>query len=343
MRNLLVIFLIFSSFISQSQTGGEHVFALLDLNFNARSAALGGDFISVRDQDVNLAVLNPSMINDRMKTGLGFNQALLPSGINYGMVAYGQQTKYGLIVPHIRYVSYGEFRRTDITGADMGSFSPFECIAGVGYGKSLNPRISVGANVNLIYSQLEAYSSFGTGVDLSGTYTHENENLYVTALVKNAGIQWKSYVKDQRASLPTEFQMAVSYKLNHASFRFSLLAHHLNKWDITYNDPNLKPTLDPLTGDTIPVPVAGFGEKLARHFTYQMEILVSKNIHLRMGFDYHKRQEMKLESRPGISGFSFGTGLYFKRISVDYGFVINSRAGFTNLLTLSTQLSKWRK
>jgi hypothetical protein len=343
MRINLFIFLISFTFLGIAQTGGENVFSFMDLNYNARSAALGGDFISVRDYDINLAVFNPSLIHEKMNTGLGLNQALLPSGINYGMVAYGQKTKFGLIIPHIRYASYGEFRRTDINGTDMGSFSPFDCAAGVGYGKQLNPRISVGANLNLIYSQLEAYSSFGTSIDLAGTYTHQNENLLVTAMVKNAGLQWKSYVKDQRSSLPTEFQMAVSYKLNHAPFRFSLLAHHLNKWDITYNDPSLKPTLDPLTGDTIPVPVAGFGEKLARHFTYQLEILISKSLHLRMGFDYHRRQELKLEIRPGLSGFSFGTGIYFKRIAIDYGFVINSRAGFTNLLTLSTQLSKWRK
>jgi len=137
--------------------------------------------------------------------------------------------------------------------------------------------------------------------------------------------------------------MAFSYKLNHAPFRFSLLAHHLNKWDITYNDPNLKPTIDQLTGDTIPVKYAGFGEKLARHFTYQVEILISKNIHLRGGFDYHRRQEMKLEERPGMAGFTMGLGLYFKKISIDYGFSIYSRAGFNNMLTLSTNLSHWRK
>ncbi len=98
-----------------------------------------------------------------------------------------------------------------------------------------------------------------------------------------------------------------------------------------------------LTGDTIPVPVAGFGEKLARHFTGQVEVLASKNIHLRAGFDYHRRQEMKLESRPGIAGFSFGLGLYFKRFSVDYGFSVYSRAGFNNMLTITSHLNNWRK
>jgi hypothetical protein len=109
------------------------------------------------------------------------------------------------------------------------------------------------------------------------------------------------------------------------------------------DDPTAKPRIDPLTGDTIPVPVAGFGEKLARHFTFQTEVLISKNIHFRVAFDYHKRQEMKVVARPGFSGFSFGLGMYFKRFSLDYGFLIHSVAGYTNGFTLTTNLDKWKR
>ncbi|MBI1837291.1 MAG: hypothetical protein HYR91_08510 [Flavobacteriia bacterium] len=52
---------------------------------------------------------------------------------------------------------------------------------------------------------------------------------------------------------------------------------------------------------------------------------------------------MKVNTHPGAAGFSFGIGLYFKRISIDYGFKIFSKAGFNNMLTLTTDLSKWKK
>lgn len=343
MKQITFFVSIFTCFLVVGQTGGSNSFALLDLSYNARSAGLGNDFISVKDKDINLGVSNPSLLNDKMHTALGFNQAILAGGINYGMVSYGHKLWGGMFSSHIRYVNYGEFTRTDVNGNEQGTFKPFESVIGAGYGRQLNPRISVGGNLNLIYSQLEGYNSFGMSVDLAGTYTHKNESLLVTALFKNVGAQLKSYNGDNRAPLPAELQMAVSYKLPHAPFRISVLAHHLNRWDITYNDPNLKPTIDPLSGDTIPVPVAGFGEKLARHFTPQLEILISKNIHLRTAFDYHRRQEMKLETRPGIAGFSFGLGLYFKRFVIDYGFSVYSRAGFNNMLTLSTHFSDWRK
>lgn len=343
MRKFLSVVALAMSFCSLGQTGGENAFALLDLTFNARSAGLGNDFISVKDQDINLGVANPSLLNEKMHSGIGFNQAILAGGVNYGMLSYGNKLWNGIMSGHIRYVNYGEFRRTDINGNDLGTFRPFECIIGAGYGKQLNPRISVGGNLNMIYSQLESYNAFGLAIDLAGTYTNQNGDLLITTIFKNAGVQLKSYTDSGKKPLPAELQLAVSYKLPHAPFRFSVLAHHLNRWDISYLDPKLKPTIDPLTGDTIPVPVAGFGEKLARHFTGQVEVLASKNIHLRMGFDYQRRQEMKLESRPGLAGFSFGLGLYFKRFSVDYGFSIYSRAGFNNMLTLTSHLDKWRK
>ncbi len=344
MRFSVLIICIFFALNLEAQTGGNTTFALLDLPFSARAAALGTDFISVKDQDLNLAIANPSLYNAKMHQQLGFNQAFLASGINYGMVNYARKFKNNLAGgASIRYVNYGKQERRDENGTSLGEFSPAEFIVGAGLGKQLNPQISVGANVNFIYSQLESYNAFGASVDLAGTYELESANLLVTALVKNAGYQFKSYTSNNRGSLPTEFQLAVAHKLKHAPFRFTLLMHHLNQWDLTYVDPNLKPTVDPLTGDTVAVKLPGFGKKLAHHFTYQAEILISKNVHVRAAFDYHRRQEMRVATRPGLAGFSFGLGMYFKRFSLDYGLAIFSVAGYNNMLTLTTNLDKWRK
>lgn len=328
-----------------SQTGGNFAFPFIDLTYNARAGGLGGDFITAKDQDINIGIANPSLLNKSMAKSIGFNQSLMAGRINYGMVNYAfTKEKLGTISTYIQYVSYGKFERTEVNGISEGTFSPFEMVAGGGIGRELNPRISIGANTKFIYSQLETYTSFGAALDLAGTYYHEDKGFLVTALVKNAGVQFNSYVKNtDRSPLPVEFQLATSYKLAHAPFRISVLAHHLNKWDLSYNDPNLKPTIDALTGDTIPVPKAGFVEKVGRHLSFQLEGLLSKNIHIRTGFDYQRRKEMMLESRPGLAGFSFGLGLYFKKFSIDYGFLIYSRAGFNNIISLTTNLEKWRK
>ncbi len=344
MKKLVQVIFLCMGTIGLAQTGGEHIFPFLDLGYNARANGLGRDFVSVMDDDINIGVSNPAMLNSGMHNTIGFNQALLAGGINFGMVSYGRHFEgVGTGSAHIRYVAYGEMDRTDVNGEVMGTFSAGDFILGAGFGRQLNPRISVGANLNFIFSQLESFNSFGVGLDLAGTYRNENERTTVTAMIRNAGYQLTTYTSDVRAPLPTQALMAVSHKLEHAPFRVSLVAHHLNKWDLTYNDPNLQPTTDPLTGEEIPVPVAGFGEKLARHFIVQLELVVGKTLHVRMAFDYQRRREMIVQQRPGMGGFSFGTGLYFKRFSLDYGLLIFSSAGYNNMLTLTTNLDKWKK
>jgi hypothetical protein len=344
MRGLFLFSFCLMSFNGFSQTGGENIFPFLDLGYNARANGLGRDFISVMDKDINLGVANPAMLNKEMHNTIGFNQALLAGGINYGMVAYGRSIgDLGTGSLHLRYVSYGEMDRTDVNGETIGTFSAGDFILGAGFGRQLNPRISVGANFNLILSQLESFNSFGMALDLAGTYRVKNERTTVTAMIRNAGYQLSTYTTDDRAPLPTQALMAISHELEHAPFRVSVVAHHLNKWDLTYNDPNLKPTIDPLTGDEIPVPIAGFGEKLARHFIVQLEMLAGETLHIRMAFDYQRRREMLVQQRPGMGGFSFGTGLNFKRFSIDYGLLIFSSAGFNNMLTLTTNFDKWKK
>ena len=338
-----IFLLIFS--VGFSQTGGLNSFPFLNLTYNARSAGLGGNFISVYDNDITLGIANPSLLNSDMNKNISFSTSLMPGGINHGMLGYGFDAKRigSSMSGYIKYISYGTFQRTAINGTSEGTFSPFEMIAGAGIGREINKRIRLGANLNFLFSQLENYSAVGASVDFAATYHIEEKNFLVTLLGKNIGYQFKGYTKGVHSPLPVEIQVATSYRVKHAPFRISLLAHNLQKWDLTYNDPTLLPTVDPLTGDTIPVKRAGFFEKLGRHFSYQLEILVSKHIDVRVGFDYHSRKELGLSQRPGIAGFSFGLGVHFSKFRIDYGFMAYSAAGYGNMITLSTDLSKWRK
>ena len=341
---LLGLFIITSALV-HSQTGGNTSFQLLGLHFNARSAGLGGNFISVKDKDINMGVANASLLNTKMNKDISFSSALLSGGINYGTLAYGYNLKdIAMMSSYIQYIAYGKMDRRTVTGEKEGTFSPFEMIAGSSIGRELNPRLSIGANLNFLYSQLETYSSFGASVNFSGTFHHEDKGVLVTVLAKNIGYQFKSYTNNKsRKPLPIDVQLATSYKLPHAPFRLSVLVHHLNKWDLTYNDPNLKPTTDPLTGEIIPVEKASWFEKFARHFTFQLETLIGEHFDLRVGFDYQRRKELALADRPGIAGLSFGAGLKLRKFSLDYGFVMYSRAGFNNMITFSTNLSTWKK
>lgn len=333
-----LLLFVFLSGYGLAQTGGTTGYSFLNLPFNARIAGLGGSFITVRDSDPNLGVQNPALLNSEMNGHGSISQSLMAGGINSGQLNYARTFGSGVTgLAHFRYVSYGKLKRTDINGADLGTFSPGDFILGASAAKSINERMHIGATLNFIYSQMDQYVSFGNSLDLGGCYTDNDKRLVISGVVKNLGIQWKSY-NGTRNDLPLEVQLGLSHKLAHAPFRFSILGQHLQRWDLSYNDPNAKPATDPLTGETIPVKKAGFAEKLARHFAFQMELLFGKRLHLRAGFDYQRRQELKVALRPGISGFNFGVGLYFKRFSVDYGMMSYSAAGMQHAITIGIPL-----
>ena len=230
----IIYLLLFNPFNFLAQTGGDNTFAILNLPYSARLTSLGGDLIAVKDNDINLGMNTPSLYNSKMDKRMGYNQALLASGISFGMLSYGKSFGEDYTGgASLRFVSYGKQDKRDETGASIGSYSPGEFILGAGLSKQLNPQISIGGNLNLIYSQLGSYNSFGASLDLAGTYQLEKANLGITALVKNAGYQFKTYTHGQRSNLPAEFQLGVSHKLKHAPFRFSLLSHHLNTWELT--------------------------------------------------------------------------------------------------------------
>lgn len=344
MRSLALIISVLFSVSGFAQLGGKHTFSFLGLSYSARTVGLGNSFITARDNDLSLGILTPSLLNEQQNNAGTFNHSILSGGINYGMVGYAHKIKNaGIMSGHIRYVSYGKMDMMNELGIKTGTFRADNVIAGVGFQHDVNRFISIGANLNFIFSNLAQYNAFGMSLDLAGTFHFDKANTIVTAVVKNFGYQFDGFITKQHEPIMPEMQLGVSHKIKHAPLRISVLMHHLNKWDLSYFDPNQKPTKDPLTGDTISVKRAGWGEKFGRHFTFQLEILITSYLHVRAAFDYNQRQQMKSIDRTGMAGFSFGLGLMFKKFQIQYGINVVSSAGFNNMFSISTNFSEWKK
>ena len=344
MRPIILIVIILNLGAALGQTGGSHTWKFLDLDFNARSAGLGGDFFSIKDGDIDIAISNPSVIVEDMDNHLSLNHFIYPAGINYGMIAYGKNfEKAGTFVGHLRYVSYGRFNRTDFNGNDLGNFTAGDYALGTGYGRELNPYFSIGANFNMIFSHYADYTSLGFGVDVATTFHDEKSNITATIIARNIGYQIKGFTSKNHEPLPLEVLAGVSYKFHHAPFRLSIVGKDLSTWDLTYNDPGLEPTIDQLTGDTIPVPRSSFFQKLAYHTNFGLEIIPNENFFIRVGFNYQRRNALGIIDRMSIGGFSFGFGLKIKKFAFNYGIAIYSAAGISNVFGITTNLNEWKK
>ena len=340
----IILFFLSIVFVAQAQyTHGNYAFTYLNQLNNARSAAVGGRLYAINDKDICLTLDQPALVQSAHALQFHSSLGILPSGVRYGMLVSALKTKWGVFAPYVRYMNYGDFTQTDANGQTTGTFNALDYNIGSSYAYAPNPYFKLGAQLNLLGSQLQRYSAFAVAFHFSALLVHPNEQFMASVGLRNAGFVFKDYTAQSGSKLPMDIYGAVSYKLAHAPFRFSLVGHSLNTPQNIWLDPNAKETLDPLTGDTIPVYVPNLGEKIANHLHFQLELVPKGAIQLRMGFDYNRRQQLKLNDFPGIAGFSFGTRIHVKRFDLDYGIQFYSKAGSIQTIGLSTDLKRLKK
>ncbi len=73
------------------------------------------------------------------------------------------------------------------------------------------------------------------------------------------------------------------------------------------------------------------------------EIKLGKNISLRAGYNYRRRQELKIDTKPGMVGFSWGIGVKISKFKISYGHPTYHMAGGGNYFSLSMNLDELSK
>lgn len=344
MKKIVCAVLLFLFFIRvNAQTGGNNTYEFLNLPSSARIASMGGAVISVQDNDLNLAMQNPGLLNPSMNKQLALNYVPYFTGIKFGYVAYAMDYKdIGTFSAGIHYVDYGDFIKADNTGTITGSFGAREYSFNLAYARPVYERITAGATLKTIYSSLEEFTSVGMAVDIGAFYTSKKGNFGLGALIKNVGRQLTTYTPGNNEPLPFELQAAISYRLPKAPLRISLVATHLEKMNLTYSDPSKANETDPLTGDLIEQKISLF-EKIGRHVVLSGEILITQNLNLRIGYNYMRRKDLSLETSRGISGFSAGFGFRISRFHFSYARAGYNPAGGTNHFSITTNVGDFMK
>jgi len=341
MKFQIIICCLGSSSLLFSQTGGNNTYEFLNLAIPARVASLGGALISLKDNDLNLSFQNPALLDSTVHNNLALSYIDYFSDISYGYASYSRTfRKLGSFSAGIQYLDYGTFLSASVTGETGSSFSASEQSFNISYSKPIDSLFSIGGTLKSIYSRLEGYNSYGNALDIGAVYNNRKHLFSSAVVIKNIGWQWKTY-NETHENLPFEIQFGISKKVKHAPFRLNLTTTHLEKWDLTFTDPSIQ-TTDPITGEVIQKgKLNRFGDKLGRHIVFGGEILLTKNFHIRMGYNYQRRQEMKLDARPGISGFSFGFGLKILKFHLSYGYARYHMAGGPNHFTMAINFSEF--
>lgn len=339
---ILSIFQLFTVLNSNAQIGGSSTYRFLNLPNSPRVAAMGGNFVAIADNDLSIGLNNPSLINSEMHNAVSLNFVDYFSDINYGFASYSRTyDKIGSFAASMQYINYGRFTYTDETGIlpeDTGEFSAGEFALVMGWGRRLDSLFSIGANLKTIYSAFETYNSVGLGVDVSGTY-HARSGFTASLIARNIGRQLTTYTSGNTEALPFEIQLGISKRLQHLPFRYSVLLTNLQKWDLTYFDP-AEDIVDPFTGEVKTKSKAGeFADKAMRHVVIGGEFIPTKNFSFRLGYNYQRRQEMKIESKRSTVGFSWGFGLKVSKFNFSYARSAYHLAGSPNFLSIAFNLS----
>lgn len=336
--SLIFLLLIFSA-ASHAQIGGKSTYKFLSLPSSPRIVSMGGDFLSIKDADINLALSNPSLIVPELNNQLTLNFVDYFSDINYGFISYGRSfEKLGSFVGSVQYIDYGRFTYANDAGETAGNFKAGETALIIGWGRQLDSTFSIGANFKTIFSAFESYNSFGLAVDVAGTYQNEH-GFAASLLVRNIGTQIITYDNGSREPLPFDLQIGMSKKLKHIPFRYSILLTNLHKWDLTYDDPTKLKT-DPFTGEKIKEDkFMDFLDKTFRHVIVGVEFIPTKNFSVRLGYDYRQRQELKVDSKLSTVGLSWGFGFRISKFQFNYARKAYHLAGSPNFISISTNLS----
>ncbi len=344
---LFVSFLFFVC-LTNAQVGGDNVYEFLNLSPSARTTGLGGNLITVKDDDIALAFANPSVLNSTMHHQLSFNHNINVAGIGNGYVAYGyhfdewKTTFQG----GLKYISYGEFDAANEFGQQEGTFKASEYALTIGAGYQLYDKVSIGTNIKYIISQLESYTSNGLTGDIAAFYQDTSSRFSATLVLKNIGGQLTTYRAGNNEPIPYEVQFGISKRLRYLPFRLSIIVHNLQRWNILYDDPDAVDNTFFLGEEPTQTDEGNeFVQNLFRHFIFNGEFLLGKkdNFRMRIGYNHFQRSDLSVANFRNLAGFTMGLGLKINRFRIDYGRNFYHLAGSQNHFSISTNFREFKR
>jgi len=312
------IFIFLFSFMGYSQTGGENIFNFLNISTSARQTALGGKVLTVLD-NVNQPSWNPATISNNIDNNFAFNYVNYLADVSLTSVSFAHMInrQIGTFHTNITYLNYGKFISADETGIETGSFKAYDFLFSLGYSYNiLNSDFYIGANVKVINSVIENYSSFGIGGDFALLFSNENVPYAFTVVVRNLGYQLSVFDSD-REKLPFQVDLGASYKLENVPLTWHLTIDNLQQWKLAFSNPSNQ--TEDLNGNIIQEKISFF-DNAFRHISVGAELFSEGIFNLRFGYNFRRAKELKFVDQRSFAGFTAGFGLRMNKFKLNYAF-----------------------
>lgn len=313
-KRFLVIILVQSSVMTIQAQESQEVYSFLRLPVSAHAAALGGDNITLTDDDPTLLFHNPALINSVSDKSINLNFMTYMEGAKTASAsfvkAYKERASWAASA---QYVDYGSMKETTADNTQTGDFSARDIALAGTFAYMLTNRISGGITARFISSHIAGYSSAAVAVDLGVNYFDEEHSWSLSAVAKNLGGQIKAY-DDDFERIPLDLQIGVTKRLIGSPLRLSMTMSRLNRWD------------------------TGF----IRHFAVGADLLLGDNIYVAAGYNFRRAHEMKISDSEGDSnhgaGLSLGGGIQLERFKLQAAYAKYHVSAWSLLVNVSYSL-----
>ncbi|HNS28918.1 MAG TPA: type IX secretion system protein PorQ [Tenuifilaceae bacterium] len=322
-----------------AQQGGVGAYSFLNLTITPRSASLGSKVVALDESDAGVALNNPAHLNSALHNHLSLSYVRYLADISYGYVSYARHySGIGTFGVGLQHVGYGQFTEADPTGQITGSFTGYDMAFHLMYSRSFDSLFTVGVNVKPVFSHLESYRSFGIAADIGLEYANREHLFAAGIVVRNIGTMLKTYTPGIREPLPLELVAGFSQKLRHAPFRFVVSFQQLQNLDMYYRRQREYFTFFADNEQDKQSTFEQIGNEFISHVILGVEFVPVRNFYLRGGYNYQRRNELKIEERTSMVGFSWGIGVKINKYHISYGRATYHLAGASNHFSVSTNL-----
>jgi hypothetical protein len=305
---------------------GEEIYTFMNMTTSARQSALGGNANSSWDNDPNMAMFNPAMMNEKMHNQIGLNYVSYLANVKSGSLSFvhNPDESNHFFSLHGRYIDYGDFTAADESGTVTGSFTAADAAVTLGYAYRISEFFTVGGNLSYITSKIESYSSSALLADIGVVFHDIDYYTTVSAVVRNFGKQL-TYYNDRREKLPVQANLGISQKFERVPVELTLTLHDLQKFDIS--SPTNK------NGEKIRL-----GRKLIDHVSMGAEIFPESGFNLRVGYNFKRGNELSIVDQRSFAGLTLGFGLKIYYFRLDYAWGRYNAAGNTHTFGLRIDL-----
>lgn len=329
---LLLCLMITLPLSAQIKGAGSGVFHFLNLPASSRLNALGGENVSISDDDISMAFINPALLTAHTDKVLQLNYAYYLAGTMFGSAMYGHNYRDNYFGAAVHYLDYGKMSYADENGNLLGTtFTAKDICVNLMYARQLGPLFRVGATLKPIFSVYEQYTSFAMGADIGGHFQTADSTFQMGLALRNVGWQLKSFYEEDFGQhtemLPLNLELGLSYRLAHAPLRFSLTAHNLQCWDIAPAGEEVK-----------------WYDMLFRHTIWAVDIVPKSNkFYLTFSYNHRRQAEMNLTEVRSLAGFAFGAGIKIYKFRLGFAMSQYTKSNFTYQVSLSTDINSFLK